>query len=90
MFCLMLLQSACSNTGGLKFWKQQTFLGRTRKRCYMLDVWGSQAVGRGQKWSWINLRLWVLVRIGVGEALVGVKVADLSHGFGHPRFSATT
>ena len=32
----------------------------------------------------------MLVRIDVAEALVGVKKSDLSHGFGHPRFSATT
>ena len=50
---------------------------------------GSQ-LGGGQKYSWINLRFWVLVGIDVGEALVGVENADLSHGFGHPRFSATT
>ena len=50
---------------------------------------GSQS-GHQQKWSWINLRFWVLVRIGVGEALVGVKVADLSHGFGYHRFLATS
>ena len=29
----------CSNTGGSKFWDIQTFMGRTRKRCYMLGVW---------------------------------------------------
>ena len=62
MLCLMSLQSACSNTGGLKFWEQQTFLGRTRKRCYMLDVWVRQ-------WVWKSAEV-VMDQskvLGVGE-----------------------
>ena len=39
----MLLQSVCSNISGLKFWEQQTFMSRMRKRCYMLDVSGNES-----------------------------------------------
>ena len=47
----------------------------------------------GSGWTEVVLnpfKVLVLMRISVSDALVGVKNADLSHGFRHPRFSAMT
>ena len=38
----------------------------------------------------INFMFWRDLRISVGDVLVGVRVANLFHGFGYPRFLATT
>ena len=62
MFCLMSLQCVCSNTGGLKFWEQQTFLGCTHKRCYMLGVSVMQS-----RSGWTEVVMNQFKVLGVGE-----------------------